>query len=94
MYKIEVIGPVREIPFTDKETGERTSFRVQEAAFHTPGSKYPKVFEIAVPRGAQPYAAGFYDLAPDSVYVSRMGKLTLTPKLKPVAAPAAKQAAG
>jgi len=83
MFKIEIIGAARSIGFTDKDTGEQRSFLVQEAALHTPQSKYPKLFEISVPKGKDPYAPGFYTLTADSIYVNRLGKLALTPRLVP-----------
>lgn len=86
--RIEILAAPRSIGFTDKDTGEQRTFQVQEAALHTPGQKYPKTFEIAVPRNQKPWPLGMYELQADSVYVNRMGKLSLQPRLKPIMASA------
>lgn len=88
MVLIEILAAAREVPFVDKQTGEARSFRVQEAALFAPGQKYPKLFDYSVPRNSSPLAPGKYQLAPESIYVNRMGKLSITPKLVPVAAAA------
>lgn len=80
---IEITEPhARAISGISKKSGESYSFGVQVAYLHS-GDHYPTKFEIVVDSGKQPYAVGFYDLANDSVYINRLGKLDVTPKLIP-----------
>jgi len=65
---------------TSKKTGEPYSFSIQTAYLHN-GDHYPTKFEIVIDSTKSPYQTGFYDLASDSVYINRLGKLDVSPKL-------------
>lgn len=86
MIRIEVTKELRTIPFTDKKTGQRTSFDVQVCYAHIGGEKYPSKCEIAAPKGAAPYQPGMYTLAPESIYLGEYNRLSLSPVLVPLAA--------
>jgi hypothetical protein len=78
---VEILNPnARTISGVSKKTGGDYSFKVQEAYLHS-SEGYPEKFEITLQDGASPYGKGFYDLAPDSVYIDRQGKLAISPKL-------------
>jgi len=70
----------RSISGTSKKTGEPYSFSIQTAYLHN-GDHYPTKFEIVIDSTKSPYQTGFYDLASDSVYINRLGKLDVSPKL-------------
>lgn len=94
MIKIEVTDVVRRVNWTDKKTGERQHFDVQEAWAHIPGDKYPTKIEISPERGNAPYKPGVYALDPNSVCIvtDQFGKskLGLKPKLLTQSAAAAR----
>lgn len=67
---------------TSKKTGEPYSFSIQTAYLHN-GDPYPTKFEIVIDSTKSSYQVGFYDLASDSVYINRLGKLDVTARLIP-----------
>ncbi len=72
----------RSISGTSKKTGEPYNFSIQTEYLHN-GDHYPTKFEIVIDSTKSPYQTGFYDLASDSVYINRLGKLDVSPKLIP-----------
>lgn len=53
-------------------------------------AEFPDKFEIALDADQAPYPRGNYTLQPSAIYVSRDGKLSVSPRLTPVTAPASK----
>lgn len=49
---------------------------------------FPDKFEFVLEDGQQPYPRGKYTLQPSALFVSRDGKLAVTPRLTPVASSA------
>lgn len=82
---------LREIAYTDKKTGKPASLLIQTAYLHAVDENgalgpVPDKFEIVLAKGVTtPFAPGMYTLHESSLYVSRDGKLTLNPRLVPVA---------
>jgi len=54
---------------------------------------FPEKFEILLDAEQSPWPAGEYQLHPSSIYMSRDGKLSLSPRLAPVKAKSAASAA-
>jgi len=78
---VEILNPTaRTIAGVSKKTGNDYSFKVQEAYLHSDDA-YPEKFEITLQDGSSPYGKGFYDLAADSVYIDRQGRLAVSPRL-------------
>lgn len=53
-------------------------------------AEFPDKFEIALDSDQAPYPRGNYTLQPSAIYVSRDGKLSISPRLAPAAAPTVK----
>ncbi|SDP38492.1 Helix-destabilising protein [Ralstonia sp. 25mfcol4.1] len=49
-------------------------------------NRHPTRIEVRIDEGQQPYAAGVYTLSPASFWADKYGKLTVSPRLVPVAA--------
>ena len=78
IVRIEIVsGAVETRKGTSKKTGEPYEMRQQEAYLHN-GHAYPDRFPLDVPKDSdrqflQPYAPGFYTLAPGSIGVGDYG---------------------
>ena len=89
MLKIVIANPeVREMKGVGKTSGKPYHMRFQSAhAFTVDKSgvmaEYPDKFELQLDDGQIPYAKGEYKLSPNSLYVSRDGRLECRPRLMP-----------
>lgn len=84
---------VRNLDGVSKTTGKEYHLRIQEAWAYPVDEEgncdpFPQKFEIMLDRDQPAYAPGEYTLHPSSVYMSREGKLALSPRLAPVKAKA------
>lgn len=85
---------VRELKGNSKTSGKPYHLRFQDAFAYTVDEQgnsepFPEKFEISL--NDQPaYAPGEYVLHPSSVYMSRDGKLSLSPRLVPAKTPASR----
>ncbi len=86
MIKIE-IKPSQAVADTrsgvSKTTGQPYTISEQYAYVFL-GQDYPQLFKLNLEAGQAPYPAGFYTLAPSSIYVGdfqklRIGKIVLLP---------------
>jgi hypothetical protein len=96
MIKIEIQNPeVKTKSGTSARTGKPYSIREQQGFAFTFGrdgkpNPYPVRLAITLGDEQEPYAVGFYTLAPESFYTNRFDQLEISPVLKPVVAETAK----
>ena len=89
MIKIEIQSTeIRVKQGTSARTGKPYSIREQDGYAHTHDrtgkpNPYPVRLSIALEDDRQPYPAGFYTLAPESIYTNRFNQLEISPILKP-----------
>jgi len=95
--RIVITSPdIREMKGIGKTSGKPYHMRIQTAhLFPTDKdgviAEFPDKFEIALDADQAPYPRGNYTLQPSAVYVSRDGKLSVSPRLTAATAlPAAK----
>lgn len=94
--RIVITSPdFREMKGVGKVSGRPYHLRIQTA--HAFGvdkdgtvAEFPDKFEIALDNDQAPYARGNYTLQPSAIYVSRDGKLAVSPRLVALAAPVVK----
>lgn len=94
MFKIEITsGQFKHLQGKNAVTGKPYDLRVQVGYFFPVDkdtgevAKYPEKFEFFLEDDAKPFAPGVYQLAPSAVYVSREGRLSISPRLAPVSQP-------
>nr|MBV6631306.1 hypothetical protein [Oceanococcus sp. HetDA_MAG_MS8] len=81
--KIEITNPEAKTISGQNDRGTY-SFSLQDAYLHGT-EKYPTPFQVMLPKGqTEPFAVGMYDVAPESFYVDRRGRLSFAPRLVPV----------
>lgn len=87
-HKIEITSPeIDVISGTSAKTGKPYEIRKQEGFFFKgAGEKYPKPFEVMLPKGHAGYAPGMYKLRDDAINIDRNGRLAVTPELVPLEA--------
>ena len=78
--------PVRNMKGTGKTSGKPYDINIQTVYCHVSDQNgqplpYPEKSEIMLATGQSPFAPGDYTLSPDSLYVDRQGKLSVSPKL-------------
>jgi hypothetical protein len=89
MIKIAITSPeIREMKGVGKTSGKPYHMRFQTGHAFTIGkdgavSEFPDKFEIVLEEGQFPYQRGQYQLAPSALYVSRDGRLEVSPRLVP-----------
>ncbi|MDO9449342.1 MAG: single-stranded DNA-binding protein [Rugosibacter sp.] len=79
------------------KTGKPYTIREQEAYAHTVSQdgtpqKYPSRIKVMLKDNQQPYAPGFYTIAPESFFVDRFDSLDIGLILRPINAAAVKAA--
>ena len=74
---------------TSKKTG--VQYFLQTAALDN-GTDFPSPFDVFLDDPKKAYAPGSYTFGPDAIYVDKQGRLAVSPRLVPVAKPAAKAA--
>ena len=93
MIKIEIDdAPVREVKGTSMKSGSPKPYhmRFQTAYAFTVDAltgklgKYPDKFELSLDKEQPPFAPGFYQMLPASLYIND-DRLQVTPRLAPVA---------
>lgn len=89
---------VRTLDGVSKTTGREYHLRIQEVWAYPVdedgnSDPFPTKFEIMLDRDQPAYGVGEYTLHPSSIYMSRDGKLSLSPRLAPVKAKATAPAA-
>ncbi len=99
MIKVSVTSTdVRNQSGNVKATGKPYSLNFQTVWFHTfdrtgKPNPFPEKVEIILEKNEQGaalfYPAGDYTLAPESIYVSRNGDLSISPRLIPLPKPTA-----
>lgn len=100
MIKIAITSPeIREMKGVGKTSGKPYHLRFQTAHAFTVDedgavAEFPDKFEIILNEGQAPYARGYYQLQPSSLYVSREGRIECSPRLAPMAAAAAPASKG
>jgi hypothetical protein len=62
-----------------RKTGQ--AFFIQSAALESGGHDFPQSFDILHDDPKKAYPPGAYEFAPDAIYVSRDGKLSVSPRL-------------
>lgn len=82
---------VRQMEGVSAKTGKAYSLRFQEAHVFTQDADgntdvFPTKFEISLDKDQPAYAPGEYVLHPSSLYMSRDGKLSVSPRLAPAKA--------
>jgi hypothetical protein len=82
---------IRDLKGNAKNTGKPYHLRIQEAYAFTVDADgnsdpFPEKFEMMLDADQAPYAPGEYVLHPSSLYMSRDGKLSVSPRLAPVKA--------
>lgn len=91
MIQIAIASPdIREMKGIAKTSGKPYHMRIQTGYAFTISpdgvvSDFPDKFEIALESDQVPYPRGKYTLQPSAVYVSRDGRLNVSPRLAPVA---------
>ena len=94
--RIVITSPdFREMKGIGKTSGKPYHMRIQTAhAFPIDKdgviAEFPDNFEIALDTDQVPYQRGNYTLQPSAIYVSRDGKLSVSPRLTPATASPAK----
>lgn len=89
MIKIAITSPdIREMKGIGKTSGKPYHLRFQTGHAFTIGkdgvlAEFPDKFEIILEDGQVPYARGQYQLSPSALYVSRDGRLEVSPRLVP-----------
>jgi hypothetical protein len=58
---------------------------IQTAALDSGSNDFPQPFDILHDDKSKVYPPGTYTFAPDAIYISRDGKLSVSPRLVPVA---------
>ncbi len=92
MIKIAITSPdIREMKGIGKTSGKAYHLRFQTGHAFTVSkdgvlAEFPDKFEIILEDGQEPYARGHYTLSPSALYVSRDGRLEVSPRLVPVQA--------
>lgn len=87
MIKITVTStPIREMKGIGKTSNKPYHMRIQTAYAHTVDkdgvhADFPEKFELVLEENQTPYERGEYTLAAPSFYVSREGRLALSPRL-------------
>lgn len=82
MLKIEIkSSQTRERKGTSERNGKPYHFFIQEAWAHVANAPYPQKIELTWNTQVEVAQVGFYELAPESIYVNRNNKLTLNPIL-------------
>ena len=98
MIKIAITSPeIREMKGVGRTSGKPYHLRFQTGHAFTVSKdgvvqEFPDKFEMILEDGQVPYARGHYQLAPSALYVSREGRLEVTPRLVPLQAAAAPKA--
>lgn len=89
MIKVEITNKPIEtksgIVSKGPRAGQPFSIRSQIAYLHRDGDPYPEKFKVQLDDDTQPYAPGFYTISPNSFYVGDFDRLTVSPKLVPLA---------
>lgn len=80
------------------KTGKPYTIREQSGYAHTHDRdgklfEYPVQMKVSLQDGSQPYAPGFYTLAPESLYTNGFQQLAITPVLKPLVSQSMQKAA-
>jgi len=92
MIKIAITSPeVREMKGVGKTSGKPYHLRFQTGHAFTIGkdgviAEFPDKFEIILEDGQPAYSRGHYQLSPSALYVSRDGRLEVSPRLVPLQA--------
>jgi hypothetical protein len=78
--------PIRNMKGVGKQSNKPYDMNFQTVYCHTADQTgqplpFPEKVEIILDQGAQPYAPGEYTLSPNSLFVSREGRLEVAPKL-------------
>ena len=100
MIRIVITSPeFREMKGIGKTSGKPYEMRFQTAHAFTVDkdgvvAEFPDKFEIILDKDQPPYPRGNYQLQPSSLYVSRDGRIECSPRLAPIAAPAAPASKG
>jgi len=90
MIKIAITSPeIREMKGIGKTSGKPYHLRMQTAHAFTVGkdgvlAEFPDKFEVILEDGQLPYQRGHYQLSPSALYVSRDGRLEVSPRLVPI----------
>lgn len=91
MIKIVVTRPeVKELKGIGRESGKPYHIRTQVAHAYTQDPEgnvleLPDKFELFLDPDQAPFPRGQYTLHPSAIYVNREGRLSITPRLAPVA---------
>lgn len=94
MIKIAITSSdIREMKGIGKTSGKAYHLRFQTGHAFTVAkdgvlSEFPDKFEIILEDGQLPYPRGQYTLSPSALYVSRDGRLEVSPRLVPLPAKA------
>lgn len=75
MIKIEVFAGEDHIQ--QRMAGTKT-FHFQRAYLHRTGERFPLAFEIPMRSDSQPYSAGLYTLAPESLLINQYKALEMS----------------
>lgn len=90
MIKIVITSPdVRNMTGVGKTSGKPYDINFQTAHAFTISkdgvvAEFPDKFEIILEKDQAPYARGAYQLSPSALYVSRDGRLEVSPRLVPL----------
>lgn len=96
MIKIRILSDKLNIlKGTGKESGKPYEMHIQTAYAYTVNdlgevAEIPEKFEFVLPKDAdgficKPLARGDYTLSPSAVYIDRNGRMSINPRLMPIA---------
>lgn len=96
MVKIRILSDkINILKGTGKESGKPYEMHIQTAYAYTVNdlgevAEIPEKFEFVLPKDAdgfisKPLARGDYTLSPSAVYIDRNGRMSINPRLMPIA---------